>query len=224
MNKYPDRQFHLLSCGLFLLGLSTAVTPYMAGLNSLFGLLFLVGLLLAVILTGGNILCLRLWASDMSQCSPHIHSIHFFYAFGGFVAPLVAAPFLKQSTVDSQIAISSVTTVRYSRIDLLFPLIGLVTSVCSFGFFHYAMQEQTFPTISTADYKINQGNDGENKDKNSTTSTSTSLGQKILAGIFFCFLFLYVGVEYCYGTYLPAFAVEGNLHLSRAEVILTVNV
>ena len=42
---------------------------------------------------GGNLLCLSIW-SGTAHCSPHIHSIHFFYATGAFVAPLAAAPFL----------------------------------------------------------------------------------------------------------------------------------
>ena len=47
---------------------------------------------------GGNVLCLNLW-SGSPHCGPNIHSIHFVYAFGAFMAPLAAAPFLSTKTI-----------------------------------------------------------------------------------------------------------------------------
>jgi hypothetical protein len=42
---------------------------------------------------GGNVLCLDAWRGFDS--GPFLHSIHFTFGIGAFIAPVIAEPFLK---------------------------------------------------------------------------------------------------------------------------------
>jgi MFS family permease len=44
----------------------------------------------------GNLLCLEIW--DDGDAGPYMHSIHFSFAIGAFLAPIVALPFLSENS------------------------------------------------------------------------------------------------------------------------------
>ena len=73
-------------------------------------------------------LCLEIWSG--LDCSPHIHSIHFCYAFGAFLAPLLASPFLSHRVYTGKRKHYSVTP---TNITTLYPIIGLATIIMSVG-------------------------------------------------------------------------------------------
>ena len=47
---------------------------------------------------GGNVLCLDIWKGMNS--GPYMHSIHFSFSVGAFIAPLMATPFLRVTKLD----------------------------------------------------------------------------------------------------------------------------
>ena len=60
---------------------------------------------------GGNILCLDLWKGEKNG-DPYLHSIHFAFAFGAFVAPIIAEPFLcnKHSSMEIENSLDTIST------------------------------------------------------------------------------------------------------------------
>ena len=95
MTTYPHLQELILFLELCLLGLSITLTPFGGSISVFFCLFFFVGLLVASIHTGGNMLCLGLW-SEEGESGPHVHSIHFMFSLGAFLAPVVSGPFLSE--------------------------------------------------------------------------------------------------------------------------------
>lgn len=45
---------------------------------------------------GGNVMCLALWGSKSESW---LQMLHFFFAFGATLAPLLAQPFIKEVTI-----------------------------------------------------------------------------------------------------------------------------
>ena len=90
--------------------------------------------------TGGNVLCLDIW-SDGQQAGPYMHSIHFSFALGAFIAPVLAIPFLgnDQDEVNKQLNFTNVNTQlnftnvnKPTKITILYPLMGLSIVACAF--------------------------------------------------------------------------------------------
>ena len=57
---------------------------------------------------GGNVLCLDIWRNDNS--GPWVHSIHFSFAIGAFLSPILAVPFLDSSEQPNDEKTSSCST------------------------------------------------------------------------------------------------------------------
>ena len=53
------------------------------------------------------------------------------------------------------------------------------------------------------------------KGKSTPSRRALSHKQTVIGLIFSLFLFLYVGMEYCFGTYLTVFGVQSKLQLTR---------
>ena len=72
------------------------ILGYLCGSSSLsffFVLCAINGWAMGSLDTGGNVLCLDIWRGE-SDSGPYMHSIHFSYAFGSFLAPVVGENFL----------------------------------------------------------------------------------------------------------------------------------
>ncbi len=182
-------------------------------------------------LLGGNLLCLELW-SGSQQCGLQIHCIHFFYAFGAFVAPLVAAPFLSRRSGAGDVNGSHQRddVDDETHITVLYPVIGICTALASCGYWHFHVKEddhlvtgsKTVPTfvqpmIRRLNNPFPQVLINSHVAPEPSPSSELNRSHSVIGILFSLFLFLYVGMEYCYGTYLAAFAVDSRLHLSRAE-------
>ena len=50
--------------------------------------------------TGGNVLCLDTWQNG--EAGPWMHSIHFSFAIGAFLAPVISVPFLGKTLENEQ--------------------------------------------------------------------------------------------------------------------------
>ncbi len=139
---------------------------------------------------GGNVLCMDTWQGY--DGAPYLHSIHFSFAMGAFLAPLVAIPFL--STPGDSL----------SKITILYPIIGALSCLVAFGYLAFAINERN----------ISKNNKEDNKNKSGPDQVLNKL-QILFIGLMFVFFFVYVGVEVTYGTYVTTFAVKSDLKLSK---------
>ena len=197
-----------------------------------------------MILQGGNVLCLEIWKGS-ENVDPYLNCIQFGFSFGSFISPIIAEPFLcnkpilevSGNTINPNVTeIQDITKTNedcfkddysISGMYILYPIIGLLTLISSIGYFVYGMKSLKLKPNQEAAY--------ENNDPTAINDLETTnqprdelIGQKVykilLVFTLLSFLFVYVGMEVLYGTYVATFAVESELYLSRqqaARVIAT---
>jgi len=199
------------------MGFTTTIIPFSPSLPFFFVLCGINGFVMGSLDTGGNVLCLDIW-QGFDDSGPFMHSIHFAWGFGAFMAPLVAENFLmsksllenstdiKTNTTTNQLSLQNGSTVENSGygIDILYPILGVFTVLVSTGYLAVALKDrQCGKTVEVNSYKKIPSNEKEK-------SNNSMIIIFILA-----FLFLYAGMEVLYGTYLATFSVQSKLQLSR---------
>ena len=97
---------------------------------------------------------------------------------------------------------------------MLFPLCGIIISVCSFGYLILAIKESRQNNIVKQQKKqIPEQQKAEENSKFGTTGYT--IHHWILFGLFAFFYFFYVGAEVAYGSYVTTFAVRSKLSLTK---------
>jgi fucose permease len=86
VDKYPKQSHAIIGGSLFCAGLCQALIPYCSSVFVLGILLFCRGLTLSAIDAGSNCLLIRLHGS---KSGPWLQALHFFFALGCCVAPLI---------------------------------------------------------------------------------------------------------------------------------------
>ena len=103
---------------------------------------------------------MRVWRGRDS--GPYMHSIHFSFAVGAFIAPLVAAPFLSEraTSADNFALINGTDFIdldKETRITTLYPLMGSIPTLVSFGYLYFH-----FSTLKTPiKFNKSETDDGE---------------------------------------------------------------
>ncbi|XP_052067625.1 uncharacterized protein LOC127706946 [Mytilus californianus] len=92
-----DKQL-LLTATLFVAAVATLIIPWAVTLMVLAVMFSLQGVAMGVLDTGGNVFCVRLWGV---KSPPYMQALHFAFGIGAFIAPLIAQPFLSNSTSNS---------------------------------------------------------------------------------------------------------------------------
>lgn len=136
LDKFADLKFFLLSVILLITSASTALLPngsylwvfFMASMISSFGI--------GGVITGGNVLCLTTWSGG--DAAPYMHTIHFTFAIGHFIAPLIAIPFLSPNRDDQGVFQSNLNQTiaqnNETKVIWLYPMLAVLGLVCSSGF------------------------------------------------------------------------------------------
>ena len=162
-----------------------------------------------------------------------MHSIHFAFALGCFAAPVIAEPFLGRKLTELEDHIVGTTVHNFtseinstdlnkvlekeyrSGMTILYPIVGLFTIFSSIGYLLYGIRELKRPRSRS------QKNDPEklsNKEtENSDSTKKDSYLRMCLVFLLLLFIFLYVGMEVMYGTFVATFAVKSDLSLTRQE-------
>ena len=198
------------------MGLTLTAIPFSPSLPFFFGLCGINGFVMGSLDTGGNVLCLDVW-QGLDDSGPYMHSIHFSFGLGAFLAPIIAEKFLRESDIGSNHTgpyeneehgenfDSNKNTVIESGhgLKILYPILGVYAIIVSIGYLIFAVKE----------YKNNRET-SEPYNKLSQQENSTS-NNYVFISLILAFLFLYDGMEVMYGTYLATFSVQSELHLSR---------
>ena len=198
------------------MGLTTTMIPFSPSLYHFFSLIGINGFVIGSLDTGGNVLCLDTWQGEHDS-GPYMHSIHFSFGLGAFLAPLIAENFLqKENTIenynaqptDSRIDETSEqnqSTVETSEagIQVLYPIIGAYAIIVSIGYLVFAVESY----MNTINY--NKLNEIRNQESN------TQPNNKVVIAVILTFLLCYKGTAATYAMYLATFSVKSNLHLSR---------
>ena len=190
-------------------GITTFCTPFLKYLGLYYVNGVVKGFVGAALGTGGNALCLDTWSKD--EVGPWMHSVHFSYAIGAFVGPLIAMPFLghklsnsTESTV-SQNATSIEDIENDAQITTLYSLVGSIAIICSFGYLAIAMNVKHFKTSKVS------------RSETDVTEVEEKYRCKhwimiILMGMFY---FFYVGSDCVHFHYLAVFSVMSSLGMDK---------
>ncbi|XP_070572004.1 sodium-dependent glucose transporter 1B-like [Ptychodera flava] len=107
----------LLALGILGLGVFNALIPWCP----LFGVLILNfvvwGCLRGFIDTGGNVVCVNLWGKESG---PYMQAVHFTFAVGATIAPLIAGPFLMPQEEGVISAVNESSTISPTKFSALF--------------------------------------------------------------------------------------------------------
>ncbi|TRY66961.1 hypothetical protein TCAL_09924 [Tigriopus californicus] len=217
MDKFPRYRCLLLFAYTLNTSLVTALMPFMSHLSIFFFLSFLGGFSGGSLDMGGNVFCLHVWRG--LESGPYMHSIHFSFAIGAFLGPLLAVPFLGTNGDQLQEALMSFNETTMNQTDMIetdtqitifYPLVGALALLPGLGYLYYGIQDlREQPNENQA--AISSANHGNESQKAHAWKVVTLLG---LVAIFF---FLYVGVEVTFGTFLTTFAVESDLQLTKPQ-------
>ena len=192
-----------------MMGLTTTLIPFSPSLYFFFGLCGINGFVTGSLNTGGNVLCLDIW-QGFEDAGPYMHSIHFSFGLGAFLAPIIAEKFLREDKMHISSDNSAVTTIAGDvnhttgpGIEILYPILGAFAIIVSAGYLVFAVKAYKMKKENIESYKTLESN---------KKSTSNNF---VIISLILVFLFLYAGMEVIYGTYIATFSVRSELHLSR---------
>ncbi|XP_071506918.1 sodium-dependent glucose transporter 1A-like [Diadema antillarum] len=166
----------LIGITLFLCGGGFFLTPFVNSL--LFFAIFMstAGVSMGVLDTGANLLCLRMWGKKGS--APMLQALHFSFAFGAFLAPLLTAPFLADVSSNSTVvtvAPSNLGSRRLLQVDPQVLLMG-VRDFHQESPFHG--EEDTAVRLSEPRQSRVRREDQPNKDKEKPLTTKPAKNSK----------------------------------------------
>jgi len=227
-DKWPFLHHFFLFADTLILGLTTAAYPFCQHIYAFFVVGAVQGFVSGALDTGGNVLCLYVWRDGDS--GPWMHAIHFGYAAGAFLAPLIVSPFLSTASyVKEELEkagnmteeeIFGVLQDKFGEegtdttIGIFYPLLGFLVVFISIGYLLFAVQAIRNWKKELLNAALNEAKESsEDKDEKKPMSKYIK-AMVVLLGVFF---FLYVGVEYTYGQYTTAFVVTSDLKGSKIQ-------
>ena len=136
------------------MGLTSSVIPFCPSLLFFFVLCGINGFVMGSLNTGGNVLCLDIW-QGLDDSGPYMHSIHFSYGLGAFLAPIVAEHFLRKNDTnvnydtgppEKKVQGESLDSNEKGAVksgpglDTLYPILGVYAIIVSIGYLIFAVK------------------------------------------------------------------------------------
>ncbi|NWX11115.1 MFS4B protein, partial [Caloenas nicobarica] len=170
-------------------------------------LMSVVGASMGILDTGGNILVLNTWGAE---AGPHLQALHFSFAVGAFVAPILAKMALGGSeskdlaeaektnqsvvrSVPTPSAASAVSALKHHLgADFLWSYVVIGTYLLFVSFFFFIL--------------YSKGSSARDKSKTSLQKSMFAKYHYALILLLFIFFLCYVGAEVTYGSYIFTYA------------------
>ena len=174
-----------------------------------------------------------MWRDQKGGGGRYLQSIHFGFALGGFIGPILAEPFLsmRQESEDSGflhnntqvLSMNNQESKQSLSILHLYPMLGCISFVISLAYL--ACEIVTIRHLKNEIVLKNTSLDeplSEKLNENlSVAKLENGQNYSCCTWIFLCtmllFFILYVGVEACLNSFLPVFSVKSTLRLSQQE-------
>ncbi|XP_057678059.1 sodium-dependent glucose transporter 1 [Corythoichthys intestinalis] len=203
-----------------LLGFSMLITacgmcaiPFCKHALLLTGFMSSIGISMGILDTGGNVLILNTWGA---QAGPHMQALHFSFAAGAFVSPIIAkllfghntagghgVDIMPKNSTNSPVALP-IATDDHTLIQFIhgsgdnlksmwaYIVIGLFVLLTSFPFFVLCVR----------------GGTSHDKARASSAKHPVARHHTALVVLLFFFFFAYVGAEVAYGSFIFTFAKD----------------
>jgi len=176
--------------------------------------------------SGSTVLCLKIWRKGNS--GPWIHAMHFGFAIGAMIAPVIISPFLSPSGFSSypkenktlleqnNLNLHSKTLQKETgksdtAIGSYYLMLGGIKLILSLG---YILSATTKESVELLIVNNSEAAETEGKRKQTVNESKYIFATVILMGIFF---FLYVGTEFTYGQLSTPFVVASDLNKSKID-------
>lgn len=176
--SYFDKQL-LMFCTLLICSIATIAVPWCFTLVAMGTLVALQGLSLGILYTGGNIFCVKLWGRRNAQ---YLQTLHFAFAIGAFLAPVLAKPFLSNENL-----FANATAVTDDETSLLNKTRDLhVRSALYNQQFKYLHERSGSGISGLKSWEVHQGNknrhkrDGPPDNQLTTTTTAATTVKSVL--------------------------------------------
>lgn len=208
------------------LGLVNAVFPHCGSVWLLMVVSSCIGFCMGGCHTGLNVLVLEIWHG--LNAAPYMHSLHFFFSVGAFVAPVLSRPFLAKETDDPLGDGTNATEhhVGETRVGALFPLTSLIVWAACLPVFVFSSRE----LLAVCRRRRAKAADPEEHKRRKEAEREKGAAQAHFFGnavavrektAFLClmvaFFLFYVCSEFSVISYLPTFAIHCELQLTRTE-------
>ena len=186
---------------------------------------------------------MNIWSGSGVRSDPYVHSVHFSFGLGAFVAPLVASFFVENAGEEPVVGMSGNGTAPLvgqvteslpldfdnRNLLILFAIFGLLSLVSSAGFlyFHFKANKDGAAELGYEQGKTaEETNDANGSKEEASSKKSCSVSRhNVVVSLLTSFIFFYVGLEVGYGTFIPTFAVlSPSLALSRQDAALVSSV
>ncbi|XP_039981484.1 sodium-dependent glucose transporter 1 isoform X2 [Xiphias gladius] len=212
-----------------LLGFSMLVTafgmcaiPFCKQALFLTGLMSSIGMSMGVLDTGGNVLILNTWGE---QAGPHMQALHFSFAAGAFVSPIIAKLLFGPDGKSSMGTIPSdstppATTEPVTKAPEAYTIIRYVHSRSSTLKSMWAyIVIGSFVFLTSFLFFVLYTRSSMSRDRARTLSGKPLVAKHhvALVALLFFFFFAYVGAEVAYGSFIFTFAKDyAHMHQSQA--------
>nr|XP_033793415.1 sodium-dependent glucose transporter 1 isoform X2 [Geotrypetes seraphini] len=199
-----DCMNHHLLLGLSMLWTAVGLyaIPWCGQAISLTAIMAVVGISMGFLDTGGNVVILNTWAE---QAGPHVQALHFSFALGAFVAPILAKLSLEFLSATDDAGSSSTkaqTPVDHGPLSTkLFELMksGSMLSYIVIGTYILLVSLLLLILYSSC-------SPSQEKLKTSLEKQQAAKYHHVILFLLFLFFFCYVGTEVAYGSYIFTYA------------------
>ncbi|XP_031717701.1 sodium-dependent glucose transporter 1 isoform X1 [Anarrhichthys ocellatus] len=208
-----------------LLGFSMLVTsvgmcaiPFCKQALLLTGLMSSIGMSMGILDTGGNVLILNTWGD---QAGPHMQALHFSFAAGAFVSPIIAK-LLFGPDGDGSTGIAPtnstppVTTEQITSVPDAHVITHYVHSTLKSMWAYVVIGSYIF--LISFLFFILYCRCGASRDKAKASSGKPLVAKHHIAliALLCCFFFFYVGAEVAYGSFIFTFAKD-YAHMPQSQ-------
>ncbi|XP_014721692.3 LOW QUALITY PROTEIN: sodium-dependent glucose transporter 1 [Equus asinus] len=197
--------FLLLGMSMLATTVGLYLVPFCKAVVLLIVMMSVFGVSMGILDTGGNVLILALWGD---KGAPHLQALHFCFALGAFLAPLLAKLALG-TTVSAENhteADFNASVLNQSSEAASEPLLGvpddmnLLWAYAVIGTYIFVVFISLLALFLKKSSKLE-------KAKVCTQRSQRAKYHNILLCLLFLFFFFYVGAEVTYGSYIFSFAI-----------------
>ena len=206
----------LLFISLFAIAAGTVFVPYLNSVIYLAVIMTTVSISTGFLDTSGNVMCLQIWGE---KSGPFLQTLHFAFALGTTLAPLLAMPFIME--VQDQESQASVTSSykmwspnatsesppveKFYLVSYAYIVCAVITGVVALSFLYLAF--------------FHRGSSSVTDQKNTVKEEGNVFRIKMLF-LLFVFFLLYVGNEVAFGVFIYTFAITSDNHYTKSEASL----
>ncbi|XP_059085443.1 sodium-dependent glucose transporter 1-like [Tigriopus californicus] len=208
LEKFESKSFLIISGNQFVMAITAGALTLCTSLWSMCIVSGMQGATLGALDAVGTVLCLNIWSGSQYKSDPFVHSLHFSFALGALLSPLIAAQFLSERFADSALQpYNGKVHIPY----LIMSGLCLISALINVPF-HFDTQN-SHPEKETTN--------GKNEPTSSPTFGYGNWRSFSMLTSLCLFFFVYVGLEVGYGSFVSTFGVLSlSLSLSRSQSAL----